>query len=90
VRERYGDPCASLILAELTVAHVASTLTGTYESFVRRLRRHPVPNSSVAAELLVAVTVGPRLLLRDLQRHRFHRYDHVLALIARTGRDGSH
>jgi hypothetical protein len=58
------------ILAHLAVAYVGSTLTGTYESFVHRLHRNPVPNSSVAAELLVAMTVGPGLLVPDLQRLR--------------------
>jgi hypothetical protein len=52
------------------VAYVASILTGTHESLVDRLHRNPVPSSSVAAELLMAMTVGPRLLVRDLQRLR--------------------
>jgi hypothetical protein len=61
-------------------------LTGTYESLVHRLQRGPVPNSSVAAELLVAVMVSLRLLVRDLQRLRLHRYDRVLPLVAKAWR----
>jgi AhpD family alkylhydroperoxidase len=82
--DRYGDRRAEQILAHLAVAYVASTLTGTYESFVDRLHRNPVPSSSVAAELLVAMTVGPSLLVRDLQRLRLHRYDRVLPLVAKA------
>jgi hypothetical protein len=88
LRERYGDRGATQILDHLGIAYVGSSPTGTYESFVFRLHRDPVPNSRVAAELLVALTVGPRLLLRDLQRIRFHRYDRVTPLVAKARGDG--